>query len=208
MTVDRAVYIELPLRYTSIVTDKRTVMAVVMIWVLNLVQSSSMIKWAFNETPESSCIGINENLIHRAGLYVTLFELFVLTLFVLVPLYGKVAYTSWRLIQNEPHFSNFPADRRAEQRKKVQERKLTTTLGAVFLFYIICYFPLAIFSGIISTMYDPPYPFAILVLIKILFLVHRLQIVLNPVVYYRTNKLIRTAYQKMFCRNAVTAYIP
>ena len=208
MTVDRAIYIELPLRYISIVTDKRTVRAVGVIWAVNLVQTSSVMKWEFYGTPEPSCIASNENLVHRPGLLFNIFELYVLTLFVLVPLYGKVAYTSWSLIQNEPHFSNFPADRRAAQRKKVQERKMTTTLGIVFLFFIISHFPLAIYLGIISTMYDPPYPFAILLLSKILLLVHRLQIVLNPVIYYRTNRLIRTAYQKMFCRNTVTAYIP
>ncbi len=207
LTVDRLIYIEFPMRYISLLTHKRAIRAVLIIWAMNIIQTSSMIKWDSGALPEQACAMLNGDIIHRAALYFTLFEVYITTCFVLAPIYGKISYSAWKLIKTEPHISNFPPEGQAEQRKKMQERKLTTTIAVTFGLYVVVYLPLPIYYGIVSQIYSLPFPLHILLGHKIVLLVNRLQNVLNPAIYGCKNRIMKMAYKKMFCRhNAIGAF--
>ncbi len=126
--------------------------------------------------------------------------MYVVTCLLLALVYCRIAYTSWTLIKNDPAINNFPAEHRANQRKKMQERKLTTTLGYIFGIWLVCFMPLPIYSGIVARFFSLPYPFGILVVRKFFILIMKLQILINPFVYGTKNELMRRAYRKMFCK--------
>ncbi len=201
MTIDRLVYVERPLRYISLVTQKRALLGVIIVWVVNIVQSTSKIKWNLYVVPEYSCNWLNDKLTHRPGVYFSLFELYVVTFFVLAPIYGKIAYTTWMLIKTEPHISNLSPHGQIEQKKKIKQRKMTKTIGITFGIYLICFFFPFIYIGITSQSYNIPYPFGILLLNKTAIFVYRLTLVLNAFIYATTNKMMKTAYHKMFCKH-------
>ncbi len=207
LTLDRLIYIEFPMRYISLVTHKRAIVAVLIIWGMNIIQTSSMIKWDLNVQPKHSCMMVDGDVIDRAALYFALFEVYIITCFLLVPIYGKISYSAWKLIKTEPHISNFPPEGKAEQRKKMQERKLTTTIAVTFGLYVVVYLPLPIYFGIVS-QYSLPFPFHILLGHCIVLLVNRLQNVLNPVIYGCKNRMMKMAYRKMFCRNNAIGSFP
>ncbi len=209
ITIDRYFYIELPMRYISIITHKRAILGAVVIWVVNLVQTTSMIKWEkLLEIPQHSCIWVNDNLTHQAGLFISFFEGFFVVCFVLVPIYGRIVYTTCQLIHNDPHLSHFAPEGQAQQMRKIQERKLTKTIGWVFGVYVITYYPLLIYYAIVSQIYGLPFPFWILLGNKIAILVHKLQNVLNPLIYGTKNRMMKTAFQKMLCKNSVVPANP
>ncbi len=198
----RYIYVEYPLRYITIVTEKRAIISIIIAWVLNIVQTGAFIKWdIYTAVSKDSCRFFNDNMLYQAGIYVFSFEAYFLTFFVLAPLYGKIAYTTYRLIQSEPHISNLPPEGQVGQRKKMRERKMTTTIGLTFGVYVICFLPITIFFGVASQIYTSSFPFWILLVNKIGILIHGLQLVLNPVIYSQKNQNMKRAYQKMFGKN-------
>ena len=84
---------------------------------------------------------------------------------------------------------------------------MTITIGLIFALYWICFVPLPVYIIIISQIYTLPLPFGILLGQRILAFVHRLQNVINPVVYGMKNNMMKTAYRKMLCKNSVAPYM-
>ena len=62
MTGDRFMFVERPLRYVSLVTERRAILGIIIIWVVNLVQTITMIRWDLDVNPEYSCNWMNDNI--------------------------------------------------------------------------------------------------------------------------------------------------
>ncbi len=198
LTIDRLIYIECPLRYISIVTQRRTLRAIIVIWIASIIQASSLVVWESEANEMHSCSFSTDTVFRRGGKEFGLILTFFLAFCVLAPIYGKIACTSWKLMKTDPHLSNFPPDDRTKQRKKLQERKMTLTIGVVFGVYLLCNIPLTVYFAVISNIYAQPYPFWVLLVYRLMTFVFRLQSVLNPLIYALKNRMLRAAYRKMF----------
>ncbi len=212
ITIDRVIYFECAMRYTSIVTQKRALQAIVMGWLAVFIQSSTVIAWESDENSGGEnrtyfCNVLNENLFRQGSRYFAFIQRFFLTFCVLAPLYGKITRTAWRLIQTDPHLSHFDPEGQAKQRKKIQERKLTVTVAITFGFYLLCNLPPLFFFGVLRHMYQyqRPLPFWILFWYKFFVFWFRLQIVLNPIFYAMKNSMMKKAYRRLFFKNSVGA---
>ncbi len=192
MTVDRFIFIERPLRYFSIMTQRRAFLAIVFLWMLNLVTTSSGVAWEAGVDDKGPCHFGTLSLYHKAFLFVSL---------MLDAIYGKITHTAWKAIRAEPHFSTFPQQSQAAERKKRQERKMTITIAIVFGVYLLCNLPQAIYLLVRLKVYRDT-SFWIRCLDKVMQLVYRLQFFLNPIIYPIKDRMMRRAYNKMFCKNS------
>ncbi len=208
LTVDRFFYIERPLRYNSIMTQRRALHAIVIIWIPIMIQTSTSIVWELDPNEGVACYFSYESIFRKGAEYSLLIQRFVISFCVLLPIYGKVTHTTLNLIQTDPHLSNFPPGSQAQQRRKIQERKLTLTIAITFGTYLLCNIPGPIYAATVSQIYTLSLPFGILLGWRILFLVLMLQTVLNPFIYVKKNALLRTAYRKMFLKQNVDPEFP
>ncbi len=104
MTVDRYIFIEKPLRYYAIMTGKRTTLAIVFIWMVNVAYTVSGIAWESNVDGEGPCDFVTTSL-YRDGIpIISGIQRVVFMFFILAPIYGKITHTSLKLINSEPHF--------------------------------------------------------------------------------------------------------
>ena len=204
MTVDRFIFIERPLRYFSIMTQRRAFLAIVFLWMLNLVTTSSGVAWEAGVDDKGPCHFGTLSLYRKAFLFVSFIQRFILTFCILGPIYGKITHTAWEAIKTEPHFSTFPQQSQAAERKKRQERKMTITIAIMFGVYLLCNLPQAIYLLVRLWVYrgTPPTSFWIRCFDKVMQLVYRLQFLLNPIIYPIKDRMMRRAYKKMFWKNS------
>lgn len=203
ISVDRLIFVEWPLRYVSIVTEKKAIMAVVTVWVVNVGQTCATIKWELHSVPRELCTVTSPDVLHRIVLYIVLFSVYVVTFFILTPIYGKIAHTTHMSIKNDPSIVHFAPENRDTQRKKIREQKMTQTLAIIFFTYLCCILPVTLYYGIVLQFYAVPFPFAILVGHKFLILVYKLQGLINPFIFATKNALLRKKIWKIFGKQAV-----
>ncbi len=191
----RFIYITRPLRYISIVTTRRALLAVVLAWTANIITTTLIMVLGSHVDSTQTCL--MRNVIHRIGFLFIMVQLVLWTFCIVVPLYVKIACMSYNLRKTEPDLCHFPPERQAEQKEKLRERKMATTMAWVLGTYLVCYLPAAAYSTAVTMLYDPPYPFWILVGSRILNVVYKMQCCLNPFIYGYKNHNFRVAYKKL-----------
>ena len=201
-TIDRYIFITRPLRYISIVTPKRASWAIMITWVLIGLQIALMMGLGPGNGTEFRCR--YSRAIGKVAFYETAAQLFLITFCIIVPVYGVIAYESWKASQNEPHISNYPPQAQPIQKAKLRERRMVKTIGLVLGTYLTCYIPFLLYDIFTKIFYTTPFPFEILLIRKVLVEVYNMQVLLNPFLYGWKNTHFRRAYQKLLpqkCRH-------
>ena len=198
-TIDRCIFITRPLRYQSIVTPGRASWAILIVWILIVIQIALIL--ALAPSPDAALKCSYAKVMTKVAFYETLAQFVVITFCVIVPIYVVVGYTSWTLSKNEPHISNYPPEAQGIQKAKLKERKMAKTIGLVLGTYLICYTPFLLGDAIIKFSIAQPFPFGIILLRKVLNFVYNMQGILNPFIYSWKNAHFRKAYNKFLPGN-------
>ncbi len=198
ITIDRYIYLTRPLKYFSIVTRDRVMVAILIGWTCVLSESIFLLAIGSNINAKVTCI--MSATISKPGMVCLTLKLVITTFFIIAPMYGRIFYTAYKLNKTEPDFCHYPSESQNEQLEKVQERRMIMTVGLVLGTYIICYLPTTTYNAIVTMVYTPPFPFAILLGNRILRVVYKMQCLLNPFIYGWKNYKFRKAYQRLLCR--------
>ncbi len=201
LSVDRFLYVHMPLQYGSLVTGRRVVKSIVFIWVVSIIEVCSGIVWEPKKESQL-CQILNEDVYHKIGMYLMIFQAYIVTIFVLVPGYGKIVYTTKKLMANEPHPSNLTGAAQAEQRQKQRERSLTLGVSLVFSVYVLCFIPISTFIAVLSQFFSSPLPFGVVLGRRILVLLHRVQSIIDPFLYGLKSSMMKTGYKKLLFRRS------
>ncbi len=198
LLIYRFIYFAKPLRYVSIMTPRRALAAIITVWLLVVLQASLAINWNAEIGVQLPCLW--KNVLHKIAIATTLSQLWGITLCIIVPLYARIGCIARHLSKTEPHISCYAPENQAQQKKRLQERKMGMTLGLVLGVYLFCYTPQSLYAIVIRRLYEEPFPFSVLVGQEILNAIYKLQSVLNVFVYGWKNPTFRSAYLKMLGR--------
>lgn len=204
-TLDRYVFITRPLRYQSIVTLARASRAILIVWMVLVLQTALILSLASTADAEKQCS--YEAVINRVALRGIIAQFVLITFCVIVPLYGVIGYISWKANKTEPHISNYPPEAQSAQKEKLQGRKWAKTIGLVLGSYIICYTPFLVGDLVVVFSFSKPYPFEILLVRRMLTTLYNMQAILNPFIYAWKNVHFRQAYNKLLSRRRQVASI-
>ncbi len=194
-TIDRFIYIIKPMRYFSIVTNRRTMAAIITVWTIAIPQAVLILAFGENVNQNIACkIG---SILTKVGFLLLPVQMVLIMVLIIVPLYGKIGYTSWKLSKSEPDLCHFPAETRAQQRAKLQERKMIKTIGLVLITYFLCYMTTSIYGMMVVMLHEPPYPFGILLGNRIVRVIYQMQSIVNPFLIGWKDKKFRKAYKKL-----------
>ncbi len=196
VTVDRYIFITRPLRYFSIVTPQRALSAILITWMVIIIQIALILAFGPSLNAEITC-GWGQAMT-KAAFYLTLGQFVLITFCVIVPLYGIIGCTAWKLSRNDPHITNYPPETQAIHKAKLQERKMVKTIGWVLGTYLTCFIPILLYPTLINFLgYTEPFPFGILLGQRILVFFYNFQSIQNPFIYGWKNVQFRKAYQKL-----------
>ncbi len=194
-TVDRYIFITRPLRYVSIVTPGKASWAIFITWLLICLQIILILGLGPGVNAEFRCR--YADAMTKFAFYETFAQLLLITFFIIVPMYGVIAYMSWKASKNEPHITNYPPESQPIQKAKLRERKMAKTVGMVLGTYLTCYIPFFLYHNLTRFLYTSPFPFEILLFRRILNVLYNMQALLNPFLYGWKNTHFRKAYQKL-----------
>ncbi len=183
------------MHYITIVTHGRAMAAIMIAWMLAVLETGLMIAWNRDVDTQVRCLWFD--IMHKVGFYLTQGQLYLITLCLITPMYGRIGCITWSLYQSEPHVTQFAPENQSVQRKKLQERKIATTIGLVLGIYLICYVPLSIYNQIVTRLYEAPFPFGIILGNRILKIIFKVQCFVNPYVYGWKHPLFWKVFLKM-----------
>ncbi len=192
-TIDRYIYITRPLHYHSIVTKGRAIAAIVIVWAIAIPEAILIMALASNVNPSTACK--LDTALSKVGFLILPFQIALITLLMIVPLYGKIGYTAWKLGKTEPDLCHYPPETRAKQLVKLWERRMVKTIGLVLATYLICYIPTSLFGAVVRVLHATPFPFGILVGNRIFRVIYKMQSVLNPFIYGWKDKNFKRAFK-------------
>ncbi len=196
-TVDRYIFITRPLRYVSIVTVGKASWAILITWLIICLQIALVLGLGPGVDAEFRCR--YADALPKWAVYGTGVLFLLITFCIIVPMYGVIAYESWKADKNEPHITNYPPESQPIQKAKLRERKMIKTVGLVLGTYLICYIPFFLYHHLTRLLYVHylSVPFAILLFRRILNVLYNMQALLNPFLYGWKNNHFKKAYKKL-----------
>ncbi|XP_026551931.1 histamine H2 receptor [Pseudonaja textilis] len=201
ISLDRYYAITAPLRYSTVVTPLRVVLALILIWVVSLMVSFLPISfgWNTNDTTiqnQKQLNGKQECKLEVNVTYVLVDGLltFYLPLIIMCITYYRIFKIAREQAKRINH-SNCCKTART-MLPTVKEHKATVTLAAVMGAFIICWFPyftVFTYRGVTGAVCDP--------LLTVVLWLGYANSALNPILYAALNRDFRTAYQRLLkCR--------
>ncbi|XP_032067558.1 histamine H2 receptor [Thamnophis elegans] len=203
ISLDRYYAITAPLRYNTVVTPLRVIVALVLIWVVSLMVSFLPISfgWNTNDTTiqnrnRSQLNGEQECILEVNLPYVLVDGLltFYLPLIIMCITYYRIFKIAREQAKRINNRTCCKAIRTALP--TVKEHKATVTLAAVMGAFIICWFPyftVFTYRGVRGAVCDP--------LQTVVMWLGYANSALNPILYAALNRDFRTAYQRLLkCR--------
>ncbi|XP_063148189.1 histamine H2 receptor [Candoia aspera] len=201
ISLDRYYAITAPLRYNTVVTRLRVVVAMILIWVVSLMVSFLPIHlgWNTNDTTIQNQIltnGKQECKLEVNAMYVLVDGLltFYLPLIIMCITYYRIFKIAREQAKRINHSTCCKTVRNTLP--TVKEHKATVTLAAVMGAFIICWFPyftVFTYRGVKGAVCDP--------LLTIVMWLGYANSALNPILYAALNRDFRTAYQRLLkCR--------
>ena len=196
VTIDRIIYIHRPLRYISIVTEFRTSVSLIVLWVAIIVQVSMLL--IFNPTinPYKPCTIPSGNF-GQGSRHIMMMQLGVIALIV-IPCQVTILWTAGKLARDEPHVTHYAEEHRPQQLERLRQRKMARTLAIISGLFLLCNIPVLTFHMIISKVYPSARKsFSVIISIRILKIILWMQSIINPFIYSWRNKSFRQAYRKL-----------
>ncbi len=197
VTVDRLIYIILPMRYVSIVTTFRASMSILCLWSVVALHTILLVTFNYDAVMNMKpCLIVGD--VSKMWVYILITEYSLIVFGIIIPCYFKIILTIRHLSQTEPHLSHYPPDQQENQRQKIKQRKMAATMGWVLGTFIICNIIPMIFN-IVGQIFDFDwFSFKAMLSFKIAKLIFWTQSMLNMFIYGWKNKTFRKAYKKLF----------
>ncbi|XP_044517585.1 histamine H2 receptor [Gracilinanus agilis] len=198
ISLDRYYAITAPLRYSMVVTPKRVVIALTLIWVISITFSFLPIhlEWNIQNLTNSNLTPYKCKLqVNKAYGLVDGLITFYVPLLVMCATYYRI----FKIAREQAKRINHSYYNKAVT---IREHKATVTLAVVMGAFIICWFPyftVFVYRGIWGDINET--------LEAIVLWLGYVNSALNPILYAALNRDFRTAYQCLFCcrRGAITS---
>uniref|UniRef100_F6YL33 Histamine H2 receptor n=1 Tax=Monodelphis domestica TaxID=13616 RepID=F6YL33_MONDO len=198
ISLDRYYAITAPLRYSMVVTPKRVVIALTLIWVISITFSFLPIhlEWNIQNLTNSNLTPYKCKLqVNKAYGLVDGLITFYVPLLVMCATYYRI----FKIAREQAKRINHSYYNKAVT---IREHKATVTLAVVMGAFIICWFPyftVFVYRGIWGDIDET--------LEAIVLWLGYVNSALNPILYAALNRDFRTAYQCLFCcrRGAITS---
>ncbi len=196
LTIDRLIFIIRPLRYISIVTPMRALVATLIVWAIAICQTSLMMAFGHITNAAISCNWAEA--VPRVAYFITVGQYVIITYFIIVPIYVIIGFVSYKLSRNEPDICHFPPEAQDQQRQRRSGQKLAKTIGLVLGVYLMGFSSLLIYSGIIINVFNlDRFSFGVILANRIVSIVYSSQSLLNPFIYGWKHVQFRRAYKKL-----------
>ncbi len=193
--VNRFIYIHIPLRYYSIVTQRKTSIVIVVLWVAIFIQMSVLLIMNKMVNVNMPC-----NILYVVGnssRNVLIIQAFTI-ICIVSPCHATILWTAEQQRKNEPHISNFPAETRSQQIAKIKQRTMAWTVGIISAVFILSYVPVMIFNMVVAKLsLSTKKSFAVVLCNRILKIILWTQSMANPFIYSWRIKPFRRAYAKL-----------
>ncbi len=199
LTIDRFVYMIKPMRYVDLFTPFRGLIAVVILWLFICLK-------VFCLMFVMAKVDVNQPCVFGESVYMVVVTQVAIISIIVVSVYIKIGFIVSELKKNEPHISMFPPEGQEEQRNKLRERKTAKTIGLVLGTFLFCYFVPAFYTLAVLLLYQPPYPFGILIGNRIATLIYWIQSNVNPWIYGKRNIMFAKYYRKILGLNTNHIY--
>ncbi len=197
VTVDRLIYIILPMRYVSIVTTFRASVSILFLWLVVAVHTILVVTFHYDViTDMNNCLVLGD--LRKMWMYIIITEYLLIVFGIIIPCYCKIILTIRHLRQTEPHLSHYPPDQQENQRQKIKQHKLAVTMGWVLGTFIICNIIPVISNSVVKLFDFDPLSFNAMLSFRIAKLIFWTQSMLNIFIYGWKNKTFRKAYKKLF----------
>ncbi len=188
VTIDRYIYMTCPLKYEQFFTPSNGRIAICIVWAFVSAQALAFL--IFWTSTDPRCLRVTE-------LFVAIpLQVMIVSTFLILPTYVRIGLIAKKLNKTEPHLSNFPPEAQASQKKKLRERKMAKTLGLVLGVYLGSWAS-AVSGTLLTTRYQPPYPYSIQIVHRILSIAYWMQTVVNPFLYGWRNQTFAKYYRKI-----------
>ena len=191
VTIDRYIYITRALRYDSIMTKSRAIIAIIILWCVNAFQIIMQLGFALSITIDGPCK-------MKGVLQFAFPQILVVTFGVVLPCNVKIMLTVRRMNQTEPHLSCYAPELQAQQREKLKERKMAKTMAYILIPYFVCNYLPTLYPTIYNMLINDPLSLTNIVGLRVCALIYWVQTLSNPFVYGYKNLEFRQAYKKLF----------
>ena len=197
VTIDRFVYIIKPLRYVSIMTTFRTSVSLLCLWPAIVIHVLMLLIFDYNDLDKRHCS--TPDGLSQTGKNILMIQFLLITFGIILPCYSKILLTVRHLKRTEPHLSHFAPELRANQIKKLKQRKMTVTMALVLGTFLICYFAPFISTFVVDKVFTiHRFSFQAILIDKIAKLILWNQSMINAFIYGWRNQSFRKAYKKIF----------
>ncbi len=197
VTVDRLIYIILPMRYVSIVTTFRASVSILCLWSVVAVHTILLVIFHSDAvTGMKPCLILGD--LNKTWVYILIIEYSLIVFIIIIPCYFKIILTIRHLSNTEPHLLHYPPDQQENQRRKIKQRKIAVTMGWVLGAFIICNIIPMIFNVVLKVFDFDWFSVNAMLIFKISKLIFWTQSMLNMFIYGWKNKTFRKAYKKLF----------